>query len=167
MFSDRVVQYVLSSLNQHGHTANKTCQQAVAITASGTIFQQEFLKRVSSIPSLLESAIEHTNNAISLAHQTTSLPFELNSDDQWKFIEAYAYGLKKIWLAVVILACSGTILCVFAKEFGEHVYSRLGGADGKEGKGDRRESVNEDVETGRSRSGSINVDVEMTQGFNR
>lgn len=120
---------------------------------------------------LATTASKHTENAISLAHQTAALPFELNTDDQWKFVEAYAYGLKKIWLAVVILACAGTVLCVFAKEFGEHVYSRIGG-DNKNEKDARRGSETsggvatpEDVESARARSGSITVDVEMSQGF--
>lgn len=68
---------------------------------------------------------------------------------------------------MVILACSGTVLCVFAKEFGEHVYSRLGGAEAEKGKADQIEHVRGDAEAGRSRAGSITVDVEMSQGFSR
>jgi len=61
------------------------------------------------------------------------------------------------------------VLCVFAKEFGEHVYSRLGGGTNKDGKAERKDSLMGDVEggIGRSRAGSITVDVEMSQGFNR
>lgn len=76
-------------------------------------------------------------------------------------------------MAVIIIACSGTVLCVFAKEFGEHVYSRLGGEKGKEGKGERRENLMADEESGngegngRARAGSITVDVEMSQGYSR
>ena len=58
---------------------------------------------------------------------------------------------------------------MFAKEFGEHVYSRLGGETNKDGKAERKDSLMGDVEggIGRSRAGSITVDVEMSQGFNR
>lgn len=99
--------------------------QAAGITASGTIFQHEFSKRLSSITSLLPKAAEYTTQAFQLALKTNDLPFTVTPDENYKFMEAYAYGLKKIWLTIGILAITGTVTCVFAKEYGNHVYSRV------------------------------------------
>lgn len=54
-----------------------------------------------------------------------NLPIELSEDEKAGFVEAYAYGLKNAWLTLGVFGIVGTMTCVFAKEYGNHVYSRV------------------------------------------
>lgn len=66
------------------------------------------------LPVLADRASQYTIEAIRLALTITNIP---EKGDRDAIAQAYADGLKKVWLGLCILAVMGTVTCVFVKEY--------------------------------------------------
>ncbi|KUJ13746.1 putative MFS transporter [Mollisia scopiformis] len=86
----------------------------VGIAISGALFQAEMRKKLLSFPTLAAQALQYTNDAVELAATIKTLP---QGEQRLGLTEAYADGLKRIWLGICIAAAVGTCTCIFAKEY--------------------------------------------------
>lgn len=88
--------------------------QAVGVATSDTLFQSELQKRLLAVPALADQAVQYSHDAIRLAAMIKTMP---EGELRVGLTQAYADGLRKVWLGMCVMAVVGAYTCVFAKEY--------------------------------------------------
>jgi hypothetical protein len=87
----------------------------VGVAVGGLIFQNEIQRKLLSQPSLASQARQYTKDAINLAGVIKTLP--VGGLERIVLTQVYADALKKVWVAMCIMAAVGACLSLFTREY--------------------------------------------------
>ncbi|KAF8861643.1 MFS general substrate transporter [Acephala macrosclerotiorum] len=117
-------------------------RMAFSIQAAAIAFGQDSAFAIA-IFTFFRSLGAYTNDVVELAVATKTLP--PGGEKRLGVTQAYAYGLKRVWLGMCIVAAVGTCTCVFAKEYSLDVQHNSEQVLGNHVK-DRKHNSHEDQE---------------------